>query len=72
MKPPPAIFARTVVFLAVVALLGSTRDALAQLKGNSIPGFTGMENGSQRRIEKTCPRASDPKASMSAWTTAPR
>jgi hypothetical protein len=40
---------RTPLIAAIVAgvLLGSGRDAFAQLKGHYIPGFTGLENGSQ-------------------------
>jgi hypothetical protein len=35
------------LLVATVAVLGSTRHAEAQLKGHYIPGFTGMQNGSQ-------------------------
>jgi len=41
---------RTVLIVANVAavLLGSSRDASAQLKGHCIPGFTGLDNGTQK------------------------
>jgi hypothetical protein len=39
----------TILIVANIAgvLLGSSRDASAQLKGHYVPGFTGLENGSQ-------------------------
>jgi len=38
---------KAVLAILTLAALGSTRPAQAQLKGHYIPGFTGMQNGSQ-------------------------
>jgi len=47
MRARTAISARTVVLLAAALLLASSREASAQLKGHYIPGFTGIEDGTQ-------------------------
>jgi hypothetical protein len=41
------ISARIVAFLATAVLLAWSREASAQLKGHYIPGFTGLQDGSQ-------------------------
>lgn len=38
---------RTLAFLAAAVLFASAREGSAQLKGHYIPGFTGLENGTQ-------------------------
>ena len=47
MKAQTAVSVRTVVFLATALLLSSSREASAQLKGHYIPGFTGLQDGTQ-------------------------
>jgi hypothetical protein len=47
MKMATAKSVRGAALLTVLLLLVSTRNASAQLKGHYIPGFTGLENGSQ-------------------------